>query len=101
MTSDFEDLSFKCSKIQTIPLYGGRLLEKTTIYQRYKESAGHIKLICLAEADDIAKEKEEEYTKLLKPRDFYCRIYCLKGKSLISHYEGKPTTYLKFTYNGE
>ncbi len=68
MTSDFEDLSFKSSKIQTIPLFGGRLLEKTTIYQRYKESAGHVKLICLSEATEVAKEKEDDYTKLLKPR---------------------------------
>jgi hypothetical protein len=45
-----------------------------------------------------AKEKEEYYKKLLKPKDYFCRIYILKGKSLISGYEGKPSTYLKFTY---
>ena len=55
-------------------------------------------MICLSEATEVAKEKEEEYTKLLRPRQFYCRIYCLKGKSLISHYDGKPTTFLKFSY---
>ena len=58
-----------------------------------------MKLICLSEAAEVAKEKEEEYTKLLKPKEYYVRIYCLKGKSLISHYEGKPTTFLKFTYD--
>ena len=49
----------------------------------------------------MAKEKEEYYNKLLKPKEYYARIYILKGKSLISNYDAKPSTYLKFTYGEE
>ena len=40
------------------------------------------------------------YKKILTPKPFVCRIYVLKGKSLISNFEGKPTTYLQFSCNG-
>lgn len=28
---------------------------------------------------------------------YYCRLYILKGKSLISRYDAKPTTYLRIS----
>ena len=40
------------------------------------------------------------YKKILTPKPFVCRIYVLKGKSLISNFEGKPTTYLQLSCNG-
>ena len=55
-------------------------------------------MIVMSETSEIAKEKDEYYTKVLKPKEYYCRIYILKGKSLISGYDTKPSTYLRFTY---
>ena len=101
LTSDFEDLNFKGTKIQTVPLFGGQKLENSIFHTKKKESAGHIKMIIMSENSDVAKEKEQYYTKLLKPKEYYCRIYILKGKSLISAYDAKPSTYLRFTYADE
>jgi hypothetical protein len=58
-------------------------------------------MIVMSESTEVAKEKEEYYTKLLKPKEYYCRIYILKGKSLISGYDVKPSTFLRFTYADE
>lgn len=58
-------------------------------------------MIVMSESTEVAKEKDEYYTKLLRPKEYYCRIYILKGKSLISGYDVKPSTYLRFTYSDE
>ena len=56
-------------------------------------------MIIMSQNSENSKKKEETYTKLLKPKEYYCRIYILKGKSLISGYDSKPSTYLRFTYS--
>ena len=59
-----------------------------------------MKFVAISETSEVAGEKELHYKKLLKTKQFVCRFYVLKGKSLISNYEGKPTTYLKFSSKG-
>lgn len=79
-----------------MPLYkGGQKIKKLEF--RAKEKIGTLKFVAISETSEVAKEKQEYYKKLLKPKQFVCRIYVLKGKSLISNFEGKPTTYLKFS----
>lgn len=58
-------------------------------------------MIIMSESSEVAEEKSEYYTKLLKPKEYYCRIYILKGKSLISGFDVKPSTYLRITYADE
>lgn len=51
--------------------------------------------------EELKNFKEKQYLKLLKPRSYVCRVYILKGKSLISTFSKKPSTYLRISCKGE
>lgn len=68
---------------------------------RQRKKVGEIKCIGLVVDEHSREQKEKQYLKLLRPRPYVCRIYVLKGKSLISGLSKKPTTFLRMSCRGE
>lgn len=99
LMTDFEEL-VPNRKIWTLPVFqGGEKVGNLDI--RQKKKVGDIKFIPMSISHEVEEEKQKKYLKLLKPRSYICRIYVLKGKSLISNFYRKPTTYLRMKFKNE
>lgn len=59
-------------------------------------------MVVLSEEEQLAAiEKYKHYSQILTPKFYICRLYFLKGKSLVSEHKERPTTYLRIIYGNE
>lgn len=84
MKTDYEDLKKPTKRLRGIDIYCGKTVSDGEEL-RVKQKIGTLKIISLSTDNYLeALEKSKYYNNILSPKFYICRLYILKGKSLVS-----------------
>lgn len=97
LPTDYEDLKKPSSKLKDVAVYCGENKDSNDL--RVRKKLADVKLMALSEwQEEAADKKIKYYIDILRPKVYTCRLYFLKGKSLVSENREKPNTYLTVSY---